>query len=569
MAEQKEKSDSLRELRQRAAEKLQAARPESGGHADEELFKLILELQLHQEELEMQNEELRLTQAELARSRAEYADLYDFAPLGYLSLACNGRILRANLTAAALLAVERSQLAGRDFLIHVAADNRDIFYNHLRKAARNGQRAACELRLVKKEGETFYARLESVPVREADGSTGCRTSLLDITERKRLEEELIRIQKYEALELLAGGIAHDFNNLLTTMLGNISLARMHIETGQNPGEKLARAEQTALRARDLVQQLFVLSGRGVPSSEVRATAALIKEAAELPLKSTGCHYELLLAAGLWPVTVDRTQFDQVMQNLVINACQAMPQEGNITIRAENLRLAKDEQPGLAAGDYVRIAVEDQGTGIPSEISARIFDPYFSTKDDGSGLGLAVSRALIEKFGGRLTGASRPDGHGARFEIYLPAAGHPASAAHEPEARSDTLPGRGRILVMDDNQAIREVAAELLDFLGYETELADDGRKALNLYQKAMEQGKPFAVVILDLIVPEGLGGLETMELLRELDSEVKAIVSSGYSREPVMENFQDYGFAASLPKPYSLDQVGQVLHRILSKEEVS
>jgi two-component system, cell cycle sensor histidine kinase and response regulator CckA len=569
MADEKASSEYLQELRRRAEEKLRAARPESGNHDDEELLKLVQELQLHQVELEMQNEELRRTQAELARSQAEYTDLYDFAPAGYLSLAGDGRILRANLTAAALLAAERGRLLGRAFLVHVAADDRQIFYNHLREVIKNQRRTACELRLVKKTGETFHASLESMPARNTAGGLECRTSLLDISERRRLEEELIRIQKYEALELLAGGIAHDFNNLLTAILGNISLARMYLVTGENPAEKLTRAETTALRARDLVKQLLMLSGRGTPSNEVRATATLIREVAELPLKNSDRQYELELAAELWPVTVDLTQFTQVMHNLIINASQAMPQGGTITVRAENLHLEEEEQPGLAAGDYVRIVVEDQGPGIPPDIGARIFDPYFSTKPGGSGLGLAVSRTIIDKFGGRLTGASRPGG-GARFEIYLPAAAHPAAAEKkEPGDQQQTPAGRGRILVMDDNPAVREVAGELLAFLGYETESAADGRMALDLYRKAKEQGEPFAAVILDLIVPEGMGGQETLELLRKLDPEVKAIVSSGYAREPVVENFRDYGFLASLPKPYSLDQLGQVLHGILARAQAS
>jgi two-component system, cell cycle sensor histidine kinase and response regulator CckA len=570
MADEKTSSDYRQELRSRAEERLRAAQPESGNHENEELLKLVQELQLHRVELEVQNEELRRTQAELTHSRAEFADLYDFAPVGYLSLDPDGRILRANLTAAALLAAERDHLIGRIFLLQVAAEDREIFYNHFREVTRKQHRAACELRLVKKTGEIFHAGLESVPVRTPDGSILCRSSLLDISERKRLEEELIRIQKYEALELLAGGIAHDFNNLLTAMLGNISLARMHLEPEGQPAEKLARAERTALRARDLVQQLLMFSGRGIPSKEAWASGPLIKEAAELPLKSTGCPHELKLPADLWPVTVDRSQFEQVIQNLIINAGQAMPQEGTITVLADNLRLKEDELPGLAAGDYVRIAVEDQGPGIPTAIGSKIFDPYFSTKPGGSGLGLAVSHVIIEKFGGRLINAPRP-GKGARFEIYLPAADHPSEKEKEQKAKAEAglQVGQGRILVMDDNPSVREVAAALLDYLGYETELAADGQSALELFKKAREQGEPFAAVILDLIVPDGMGGKETMERLREVEPEVKAIVSSGYAKEPVVEHYEKYGFSGSLPKPYSLEQIGRVLHSILEKEEAT
>jgi two-component system cell cycle sensor histidine kinase/response regulator CckA len=571
MTDDKVSPEYWQELRRRAEEKLRAVLPVGGDH-DERLLALVQELQIHQVELEMQNEELRRIQTELAGSRAEYADLYDFAPVGYLSLDREGRVLRANLTAAALLGAERDRLTGHPLLVHIVAADREIFYSHLREVGLQERPAACELRLEKKTGEIFHARLESVPFRAADGSIECRTSLLDISERKRLdkEKELIRIQKLEALELLAGGIAHDFNNLLTAMLGNISLARVYLETGESPGEKMARAEQAAMRARDLVQQLLMFSGRGVAGKKAWDTALLIREAVALPFESTQCRHELILADDLWPVEVDRVQFSQVMQNLIINADQAMPQEGTITVRAENLHLAGDEQPGLAAGDYVRIAVEDRGPGISPEIRSRIFDPYFSTKPGGSGLGLAVSRALVEKFGGRLTDASRPGG-GTSFAIFLPAAAAQPAAAkiEEPEAQAQVLSGRGRILIMDDNPTVREVAGELLAFLGYETEMAPEGRTAVELYRIAKEQGKPFAAVILDLVVPEGIGGQETLKHLRDFDPAVTAIVSSGYAKEPVVENFQKYGFVASLPKPYNLEQLGRVLHSTLKKAEVT
>jgi two-component system, cell cycle sensor histidine kinase and response regulator CckA len=563
MADEKASSEFLQELRRRAEEKLLAALPPGSGEKDEKLLELLQELQIHQVELEMQNEELRRAQGELARSQAEYVDLYDLAPVGYLSLDRDGRTLRANLTTAALLAADRKQLIGRSFLIHVAAEDREIFYNHLREVARKERQAACELHLVRKTGGIFDGRLESVPVKRENGAIECRTSLLDISERKRLEEV-----KHEALELLAGGIAHDFNNLLTAMLGNISLAQLYLEPGGQPGEKLAQAERAALRARDLVKQLLMFSGRGVAEKELWATAPLIREAVELPLNITGCHYEMALADDLWPLAVDRVRFSQVMQNLIINAGQAMPQGGTITIRAVNMRQTQEKQPALAVGDYVRIEVEDQGAGIPPEVRARIFDPYFSTKPGGSGLGLAVSRAIVEKLGGRLAVESGPD-ESARFAIYLPAAAAQPAPARDDFAATQplALSGRGRILLMDDDPAVGEVATELLKFLGYETELAVDGRQALEIYKKAKQQGEPFAAVILDLMVPAGMGGQETLKELRKMDPEVKAVVSSGYAREPVVENFQDYGFAASLPKPYSLDQLGQVLHTILAKEE--
>jgi len=384
----------------------------------------------------------------------------------------------------------------------------------------------------------------------------------DVRDRKSMEREMIKGQKLESIGGLAGGIAHDFNNLLTAIAGYVSLAQAQASPEGEVGKHLVAAERTIFRARDLTHQLLTFSRGGTPVKRTVAVGELIRDSAGLALTGSNVRCDIVLAPDLWHVDVDEGQISQVINNLLINACQAMPDGGVIQISSRNETLGINERPPLKEGRYVRISVKDHGIGIPGEHLPKIFDPYFTTKQKGNGLGLATSYAIIKKHEGSILVESKL-GVGATFHIYLPASRNKNARQIGPEVK--TQKGEGRILVMDDVEAVREVATNMLRSLGYTTADASDGVEALELYRESMETGKPFDAVILDLTVPGGMGGQETVRNLLRMDPKAKVIVSSGYSNDGIMADYKVHGFSDVVPKPYNLTQLGDAVGRLLSK----
>lgn len=381
----------------------------------------------------------------------------------------------------------------------------------------------------------------------------------DITERKKLEEEILKSQKLESLGVLAGGIAHDFNNLLTGILGNISLAGMLAGENARVAERLDSAEKAIMRAGDLTRQLLTFSRGGSPIKKNVSIEQIVMDSVSFALRGSNVRCEFSIPPDIRAVTADPGQMSQVINNLIINADQAMPEGGVISVGAENVEVGPAELPTLPAGSYVRLSVRDTGCGIPASILDRIFDPYFTTKQKGSGLGLATVYSIIRKHGGLVTVDSTPGG-GTTFAAYLP-----ASDRAPVDAETGALPARsgtGRILVMDDEEILREVACEILAQLGYSAESCGDGEEAIRLYLQAMETDS-FDAVLMDLTIPGGMGGKETMRKLLELDSEVKGIVTSGYSNDPILSHYREYGFRGVILKPYDVDELGRVLEEVL------
>jgi PAS domain S-box-containing protein len=383
----------------------------------------------------------------------------------------------------------------------------------------------------------------------------------DISGRKRADEERLRTQKLESLGVLAGGIAHDFNNLLTGILGNLSLARASLPTSGVAAERLAETEKATLRARDLTQQLLTFAKGGAPIKKEASLAGIIQDAANFAVRGTKamCRYDL--AEDLWLAEVDTGQLGQVLQNLVINAVHAMPEGGALNLGARNVTVNAGELP-LAPGRYVLITVKDHGIGIQPEHLAKIFDPYFSTKQSGSGLGLAVVYSIIANHGGHITVQSEL-GKGTTFSIYIPSAGKAPLAEKSTQPTAPLNKGQGKILVMDDEELIRDVCTAMLKQLGYEPHTAHDGEEAIARYLQAKNEGHPFDLVIMDLTIPGGMGGKEAMAQLRQLDPQVKAVVSSGYANDPIMANFSEYGFCGMVPKPFSLKDISKLLQIVL------
>jgi CheY-like chemotaxis protein len=364
----------------------------------------------------------------------------------------------------------------------------------------------------------------------------------------------------EAVGILAGGIAHDFNNILTVVLGNITLAEMDAAPGTPQRRLLRDAHLATLRARDLTQQLLTFAKGGDPVRAAVELPELLRESAGFALHGSSSRAEFDLPIDLWPVNADKGQLGQVIHNLVINAVQAMPQGGVVTVRAANECLRAGAVGGLPAGEYVRITVADTGTGIPAEHLTKIFDPYFTTKQQGSGLGLATVYSILRKHQGHIEVESQP-GAGATFHLWLPMARAGADAPVVATAPAAAL--SGRVLFMDDEAPILEMARNFLPRLGLQGECVPDGRAAIEKYREALQAGTPFDVVVMDLTVPGGMGGREALDHLRALDPKVRAIVSSGYSRDPVLANHRAHGFVGILPKPYGLEQFQKALEAVL------
>ena len=382
----------------------------------------------------------------------------------------------------------------------------------------------------------------------------------DVTERRKMAEEMIKAHKLESVGILAGGIAHDFNNILTALIGNLSLARMYTQPGDKVHQRIEEAEKASFRARDLTQQLLTFSKGGEPIKQTISISEVVKDASIFVLRGSNVKCVFDLAEDLWPVEVDEGQIIQVIHNLVINADHALPEGGTITIHAENVNISSRDHLPVKDGDYVVVSVEDYGSGISKKHLDRVFDPYFSTKHKGHGLGLTTAYSIIKNHAGLLVVESEL-GKGTVFRFYLPASEN--KNARQAAVRQDIHPGKGAILLMDDEKDVRETVKEMLKHLGYEVRTAEDGRQALDMYTKAQAAKNPFGAVILDLTVPGGLGGRETMEKLYKMDPSVKAIVSSGYANDPIMANYQQYGFAGVVPKPYKIEDVSKALQGLL------
>lgn len=419
-----------------------------------------------------------------------------------------------------------------------------------------------EMDYVRADGTRGTLSASSAPIRDPNGRIlAAVATFYDITERKQAQTEWVKASKLESVGLLAAGIAHDFNNILTAILGNVSLAKLFNASNPMAADALNQAEQASVRARDLTQQLLTFSKGGAPIKKPGSIAELLREASTFALSGSNARPVLDIADDLWPATFDPAQLSQVMNNLLINALQAMPTGGTVSVLARNRYLNAANAYRLNPGRYVEIKVCDEGIGIAPEHIGRVFDPYFTTKQTGSGLGLAVSYSVIKRHDGYIGVTSSPD-TGTTFIIFLPAADHaPLPARHATDAHTR----HGDILLMDDEAAVRKVGAALLQQLGYRVTLAVDGADAIACYTEAMQRGQPFDLVILDVTVPGAMGGKECMERLHELDPHIRAIVSSGYSTDPVMADHVRHKFAGVIAKPYKLDELSDTVCRVLQE----
>jgi len=385
----------------------------------------------------------------------------------------------------------------------------------------------------------------------------------------RLEAELQHAARLESLGVLAGGIAHDFNNLLTVVIGNVSLAMFDEKVTDATRGFLREIARAAHRARDLTKQLLTFARGGNPVRTPVALPEIVREAASSMLHGSSARCEYDVQPGLWDANADRSQITQAIQNLTLNAVEAMPGGGVIRISLANETIAPGANPSLAPGRYVRVVVADSGVGIKPEILPRIFDPFFSTKKVGSGLGLATVYSIVKRHDGRIEAESLP-GHGAKFTLWLPAGDAETPLAPPPvqSAAPIALSMRpGRVLLMDDEEGVRRLGAALLQRMGLKPTTVSDGAEAVKAFGAAREAGQPFDLVILDLTIPGGMGGREVLEQLRKLDPDTPAIVSSGYSQDPVLADFARYGFQAMVPKPYEVSELTETVRRLVARRQ--
>jgi PAS domain S-box-containing protein len=558
-------SDDPAELRRRAEMRLSGKQTKTSPnriHADSE--RQVHELEVHQIELEMQNEELREAREAMEALLEKYTDLYDFAPVGYLTLDQQGVICEANLAGASLLGMARSALMNRRFGHFVSSADLPNFDTFLQKAFSSKVRQGCDVTLKVEGRPPLEVELETIAF---ESGQACRMAVTDITQRKRAEADRLILNKLESTGILAGGLAHDFNNLLTVILLNLELAqRLNL-----PDEKLAcyldDAMEACSAAGSLTAQLVTFAKGGAPVRKAMLLSGLIQESVQPALSGSNVRCEFSLAEDLWAAEADAGQIAQVIRSLALNAREAMPEGGMVLVRAENAVLTIQEQPSLAEGEYVRISIADQGTGIAKDVLPKIFDPYFSTKhrgdQKGMGLGLTICHAVVQKHGGAIAVKSEV-GVGATFDIYLPAAGRLISG--EKTSAPAGVMRHGRVLVMDDEEGIRMGLSLTLRGLGHEVDLAENGQAAIEAFKKAKRLCQQFDVVILDLTIREGMGGQETIQELLKIDPDAKAIAISGYVNSPVILEPERHGFKAAMPKPFDVDTLQEILARVMGSK---
>ncbi|MCB8978145.1 MAG: response regulator [Ardenticatenaceae bacterium] len=552
----------VEDIRKKAEALLKEDHPKKDMFSDEDLSQILHELRVHQVELELQNEELRRIQGDLQAARRKYFDLFNLAPVGYFSFNRQGHIIELNLTASQLLGHGRNYLLGKPLIPYLTRENHSVFFTHLDAVFISKERQQCELQirmLSEKEQKEIHVRVDSIAVREDDDWL-CLSTVIDISQQKLLEAELLRNQKLEAVGLLAGGIAHDFNNLLTGLFGNIELAKAFLSANDKAYNYLKSAMWSLERATDLTNQLLTFAKGGDPIKETLPIGKIVAEMASFSLRGSNAKLRTNISSDLWLAEVDKGQLGQVISNLAINAQQAMPTGGVISLSAENIIVSGDR--------YVKIIVRDEGTGIAPKYIDKIFDPYFSTKHNGSGLGLAISHSIISKHNGRITVSSHVN-QGTEFSIYLPAAVVDTSfAMKEEHYYGDTAPLKtARILVLDDEAAVREVLGAALEQIGHRVEFAVEGQEAVTKYQEAHSGGVPFQVAILDLTIPGHMGGAEVAQRILAFDPDAKLVVSSGYATDSTIANYEAHGFQARIVKPFSLTDLRKVVEQVLAEPQ--
>ncbi|MGA1875294.1 MAG: PAS domain S-box protein [bacterium] len=502
-------------------------------------------------------------QKKLEEMRSRLAAIVESSDEAIISKTLDGIIITWNRGAEKIYGYSAKEAIGRPISLIFPPDRLDELSIILEKLKKGESVEHYETVRVRKDGKRIMVNLTISPIRDKVGNIVAASTIeRDITEQKRMEEELQKMQKLESIGILAGGIAHDFRNVLTGVIGSLSLLKLYLKPQGNNLALFTQAEEASDRAAELAQQLLTFARGGAPVKKLTSIRHLLKEIVDFNLQGSNTRCEFSIPEDLWPAEVDEGQMSQAVGNLIINAREAMPDGGTIHVSAENVIAGLKDCLPLDEGRYLKISIKDKGMGIPDEIIGKIFDPYFTTKDVGSGMGLAITYSIIQRHGGYITVESQK-GAGTTFFLYLPASGKEAFHLEGIEEAAPCF-GEGRILIMDDQEVVRQSLDRMLKGLGYQVISSSNGGEALELYKKGKEAGEPFEAVILDLTVPGGMGGIEALKRLLAMDPEIKAIVSSGYSTDPIMTNYRQFGFTGVIVKPYNAHQLGKVLDEVMS-----
>ncbi len=515
----------------------------------------LLDLQKNLENLvAKRTEELEKTQRILQQKSEELQAIMDCSPTMIFYKDAGQRFVRVNKAFA--------EFAGRPIKQIIGKTNDDVFEDTNSGIHDNDD-------IVISTGEPILHRtvnyttprgerellVNKMPYRDDSGEiVGIIGFALDITEHRQLEYEKNKVNKLESLGVLAGGIAHDFNDIIAAILGNISRSQTMVGREDEVFRMLKNAENACLKAKDLTRQLLTFARGGTPVKETTALSEMIKEIIWFALSGSNVRASFAIAEDLVSVNVDKDQISQVINNLALNAVQAMPEGGVINVSADNIVLKKNNPYSLDPGHYIRIGIADQGHGIEPENLPRIFDPFFTTRESSSGMGSTTAWSIVKHHGGHIAVESKP-GAGSLFEIYLPSSTNPAEIGQgEPR---DAVPSNLRILVMDDDRIACDIAGHILRHLGHRAEFAVDGEEAVKVFSAARENGSPFDMVILDLTTQGTMGGKQAVVEIRKVDPAVKALVASGYSNDPVLADCRHYGFDGIVAKPFNVDGLRQ------------
>lgn len=521
--------------------------------------------------IDLENRVLRVTvirdlseqrDAELKQLESEkrYRSLINDTKTGFLVVDFKGNVLEANDEYAKIIGYSSSnEIIGENVAGWTAHYDKEKNVRAIEDCILQGHCSNLIIDYLAMGNVTIPVEINASVIKQNDKKV-IMALVRNISYQKELEAEQLKTKKLESVGVLAGGIAHDFNNILVAILGSLSLAKHSLENKEDKCFSLIKqAEKASLRAKDLTQQLLTFSKGGDPVKKVAPLDSLIKDSANFVLHGSRvvCNYDI--PADLWAVRIDSGQISQVIQNLAVNAKQAMDSQGQLNISCRNLDgNVQILSEGLIEKQYIQISIEDNGCGIAQENVSKIFDPYFSTKSNGSGLGLALSHSIIAKHNGRFSVSSEL-GHGTTFTILLPA--KLTDNKVEEESNISMEVGTGKILLMDDDEVVRAVAKEMLIHLGYQVLEAEDGEETIKKYKKSLAN-EPIDFVIMDLTIPDGMGGKEAAEELLKINKDVKLIVSSGYSNDPIMASFDEYGFVAAISKPFDLETLSKVLRSI-------
>jgi PAS domain S-box-containing protein len=501
----------------------------------------------------------------LRRSEVKYRQLVESVQEGIWVIDKDSFTTFANPHMAKMLGYSVEEMQGKHLFSFMDEKGKEIAARLLERRAQ-GIKEEHDFEFLKKDGTKMYAMLEANPLTDEKGAyIGAIAGVVDVTARKKADEILRNVQKLESLGLIAGGIAHNFNNLMGGIFGYIDMAS-EASKDDKVLRCLLKAINTIDRARGLTAQLLTFAKGGGPVQINTPLIPFVQETAQITLSRLNVPCKFDIADDLRPCSIDKTQIGQVFDNIIINAQQAMPNGGSIDLSAKNVSLEESDHPTLDKGNYVRISIKDYGIGIQRENLSRLFDPFYTTKPTGQGLGLATCYSIISRHGGAIDVESEP-GKGSTFHIYLPAASSENVSSSITKSATMNLEGSGTFLIMDDEEVMRETTTDMLESLGYSVVSKENGRDTVDFYIEETKANRSFAGLILDLTIPHGMGGKATVAEIRKLNTEIPIFVASGYADDPVVKNPMEYGFTASICKPFRKKELSEMLNKYLKPKK--